>query len=89
MLTVIKQYEDRDVIIYDYYIENRQNVYADMGHITVKSMGGFATWRAINDKNEKYLKQALTALVMKRNQNGGVYPDMIKVLLGDKRESTK
>ena len=52
MLTVIKQHEDRNVIVYDYYIEDRQNVYVDTGHITVKAMGGFATWRAINDQNE-------------------------------------
>ena len=86
MLTVIKQHEDRNVIVYDYYIEDRQNVYVDTGHITVKAMGGFATWRAINDQNEKYLKQAITALVMKRNQDGGVYPDMIRVVLGEKKE---
>ena len=84
MLTVIKQYEDRDVIAYDYCIENRQNVYADVGHIIIKSMGGLATWRAVNDSNEHYLKQALKALLIKRNQNGGVYPEKMRVILGKK-----
>lgn len=84
MLTVIKQYEDRDVIIYDYYIENRQNVYADVGHIIIKSMGGLATWRAVNDPKEDYLKQALKGLFMKRNQNGGVYPETLRVILAKK-----
>lgn len=84
MLTVIKQYEDRDVIAYDYYIENRQNVYADVGHIVIKSMGGLATWRAVNDANDYYLKLAIKALLIKRNQNGGVYPETLKVILAKK-----
>ena len=66
MLTVIKQHEDRNVIVYDYYIEDRQNVYVDTGHITVKSNGWVCNGGVINDQNEKYLKQALTALVMKK-----------------------
>lgn len=84
MLTVIKQYEDRDVIAYDYYIENQQNVYADVGHIVIKSMGGLATWRAVNDANDYYLKLAIKALLIKRNQNGGVYPETLKVILAKK-----
>ncbi|MBU7568673.1 hypothetical protein KGP39_07960 [Weissella hellenica] len=86
MLTVIKQYEDRDVIIYDYYIENRQNVYADVGHIIIKSMGGLATWRAVNDPREDYLKQGLKALFMKRNQSGGVYPAALKVVVAENKK---
>lgn len=84
MLTVIKQYEDRDVIAYDYCIEDRQNVYADVGHIVIKSMGGLATWRAVNDANDYYLKQAIKGLLIKRNQNGGVYPETLKVILAKK-----
>ena len=39
MLTVIKQHEDENVIVYDYYIEGRQDVYEDTGHIVIESMG--------------------------------------------------
>ena len=82
MLTVIKQHEDENVIVYDYQIEGRQDVYEDTGHIVIESMGGSATWRAVNDDTEQYLKQAITALIMKRNENGGVYPDNLKVVQG-------
>ena len=77
MVTVIKRYEDADVMAFDYFIEAHHDVYEDTGHIVMKSSGGMETWRAVNDGDETYLKTALTALFERRDENGGVYPEQV------------
>jgi len=77
MVTVMQKHTDADAMVYDYYVEGRQEEYSDTGHIVLLAMGGMSTWRAINDNQEVYLKKAVRALVTKRDQNGGVYPQKL------------
>ena len=79
MVTVMQKHTDADAMVYDYYVEGRRKKYSDTGHIVLLAMGGMSTWRAINDVQETYLKQAIQALVTKRDQNGGVYPQKITI----------